>query len=197
MFADILTDRLLLRDLRSANAETMSQYRSDPENSQYQGWGPAATAEKPATAEQLRSYFLELASRDLDTPGRWYQIAIALRSTDRLIGDCGIHILTDSRIAEIGITLSPQFHYCGYPTEALSAILKYLFATLGKHRIFASVDPCNIRSVRLLQRIGFRKEAHMVQSLWFKGEWVDDVIFAMLAAEWAQAAKMIPQYKAQ
>jgi RimJ/RimL family protein N-acetyltransferase len=50
--------------------------------------------------------------------------------------------------------------------------------------VFASVDPRNVSSMRLLERVGMRKEAHFVQSLWFKDEWVDDVIFAMLAAEW-------------
>jgi RimJ/RimL family protein N-acetyltransferase len=135
--------------------------------------------------DQLRSYFEELAGMDPDTPGAWYQLGIVLRSGGELIGDCGIHILDDPRQAEIGITVARQFQCHGYATEALRAIVGYLFGKLRKHRISASIDPRNIGSIRLMQRLGFRQEAHMIGSLWFKGQWVDDVVFAMLAREWA------------
>lgn len=69
-------------------------------------------------------------------------------------------------------------------TEALHALHNYLFAALEKHRVYASVDRGNVSSMRLLERLGMRKEAHIVKSLWFKGEWVDDVVFAILATEW-------------
>lgn len=60
----------------------------------------------------------------------------------------------------------------------------YIFGTLGKHRVYGSVDPRNTASMALLERVGLRKEAHHRQSLWFKGEWADDVIYATLADEW-------------
>jgi RimJ/RimL family protein N-acetyltransferase len=69
----------------------------------------------------------------------------------------------------------------------LRALLNYLLVDLGKHRAFASVDPRNLRSIALMQRVGMRQEAHFVRSLWFKGEWVDDVIFAVLASDWRSA----------
>jgi RimJ/RimL family protein N-acetyltransferase len=177
MFHAIVTERLILRDLQPADAETLMRYRADPEVSRYQSWAPAS-------ADQFRSYLEELAGRGPDTPSAWYQIGVALRSTGELIGDCGIHIFEDRRLAEIGITLAPQFQYRGCATEALRGIVNYLFGELRKHRISASVDPRNIRSIRLMQRLGFRQEAHMIESLWFKGQWVDDVVFAMLAREW-------------
>ena len=80
--------------------------------------------------------------------------------------------------------MAPEFQNRGYATEAVRALLEYLFDTLGKHRVFGSVDPRNRSSIRLLQRVGMREEAHFVKSLWFKDEWVDDVIFAILASEW-------------
>jgi len=177
VFQDIVTDRLILRDLGPADAEVMMLYRSEPEVSRYQSW-------EPASVDQLRSYFEELAGMDPDTPGAWYQLGIALRSGGELIGDCGIHILHDPRLAEIGIAVAPQFQCRGYATEALRAILGYLFGKLGKHRISASIDPRNTGSIRLMQRLAFRQEAHMIGSLWFKGQWVDDLVFAMLAWEW-------------
>lgn len=178
MFQDIVTDRLILRDLGPADAEFVLLYRSDPEVSRYQSW-------EPASVDQLRSYFEELAGMDPDTPGAWYQLGIVLRSGGELIGDCGIHILDDPRQAEIGITVARRFQCRGYATEALRAIVGYLFGKLRKHRISASIDPRNTGSIRLMQRLGFRQEAHMIGSLWFKGQWVDDIVFAMLAREWA------------
>lgn len=59
-----------------------------------------------------------------------------------------------------------------------------LFDTLGKHRVSCSVDPRNARSIALMERTGFRREAHHRESLWLKGEWCDDLIFAMLRREW-------------
>jgi len=85
---------------------------------------------------------------------------------------------------EIGITLARGFQGRGFATEALRAVLGYLFSTLGKHRVFGSVDPRNAPSLALLERVGMRREAHFVESLWFKGAWADDVIYAMLRREY-------------
>jgi RimJ/RimL family protein N-acetyltransferase len=64
-------------------------------------------------------------------------------------------------------------------------LLGYLFGPLQRHRVFASVDPRNKASVALPQRVGMRQEAHVRESLWFKGQWADDVVFAVLAREWS------------
>jgi RimJ/RimL family protein N-acetyltransferase len=77
----------------------------------------------------------------------------------------------------------------------LRALLDYLLVELGKDRVFGSVDPRNVRSMRLLQRVGMRKEAHLVKSVLFKGEWVDDVIFAIHASDWKSSNKANNQVK--
>ena len=82
------------------------------------------------------------------------------------------------------MTLAPEFQRQGYAAEAFRALLSYLFGTMGKHRVFGSVDPANTASIALVRRVGMRQEAHLVKSLWFRGDWVDDVIFALLEEEW-------------
>nr|WP_321487069.1 GNAT family protein [uncultured Draconibacterium sp.] len=72
----------------------------------------------------------------------------------------------------------------GFATEAAKAVINYLFCELKKHRITASIDPENIASVALLEKLGFRKEAHFRESLFLNDKWVDDVIYALLAREW-------------
>lgn len=177
MFLEILTDRLSLRCLLPEDADNMLAYRSDPAVAQFQSWHPQSLAE-------IHSFISGMSRQEFNSPG-WYQIGIALRSDGRLIGDCATHVLdSDSRIVEIGITIAPSYQSNGYATEAFQAIFKLLFVELGKHRIFASVDPRNSPSMALMQRLGLRQEAHFVQSLWFKESWADDVVFAMLASEW-------------
>ena len=70
-----------------------------------------------------------------------------------------------------------------------------LIFDLKKHRITASIDPRNTSSIRLIERLGFRKEAHFKQSLFFHGEWVDDLIYAMLAEEWKTKRAQITKDK--
>ena len=176
MFDDVLTERLRLRCLSAADANDMHAYRSCPEVIQYQACGAKSI-------DEVRAFIKSMSSVDLNAPG-WNQLAIELVSDGSLIGDCGIHILEDTRIAEFGITLAPAHQSKGYASEALKAVLDLLFVENNKHRVFASVDPRNLPSMALMARLGLRKEGHFVQSLWLKDSWVDDVVIAILASEW-------------
>jgi len=175
----ILTKRLKIDRLKDSDAHTMFKYRSDPLISRYQNW-------EPSHIEEIQTFIAELKNVDIGAPGSWFQLGMYLRESDEMVGDLGIHTQSNNRSqAEIGITLSISFQRRGLATEALTALLKYLFVKLGKHRVYASVDPRNTPSIALLERVGMRKEAHFVESLWFKGEWVDDVIYAMLKSEFS------------
>jgi RimJ/RimL family protein N-acetyltransferase len=178
MFEEIRTQRLRLRALESRDARRIFEYRSHPDVSRFQSWGTDSV-------HAIESYILELAAIEPGTPGPWYQIGITLPTT-KLIGDCGFRVSESEPLqAEVGIALAPEFQKRGYATEALRALLQYIFfLKLGKHRIFGSVDPSNFASIKLLQRVGMRQEAHFVRSLWFKDQWVDEVIFVILASDW-------------
>jgi RimJ/RimL family protein N-acetyltransferase len=75
----------------------------------------------------------------------------------------------------------------GYATEGVRALLELCFDHAGAHRVTARVDERNAGSARLLERLGFRKEATFVEGEWFKGEWTTLEVFAMLEREWAAA----------
>jgi RimJ/RimL family protein N-acetyltransferase len=156
----------------------MFLYRSDPDVARYQDW-------KPESIDETRQ-FIDTCSRvDINRPDTWFQLALVHRVGGTLIGDCGLHFLSsDPRQVEIGITVAPSHHRQGFGSETVMALLEFLFAKLAKHRVFASVDPRNTAAIALFTRVGMRKEAHFIQSLWLNGEWVDDVIFAMLEREW-------------
>ena len=180
MFPEIQTKRVALRDLEASDGPRVFSYHRHPAIARFQTWGTESV-------DVMQSYIRGLATADPDTPGAWYQVGIFLLAGGKLVGDCGFRPLKDEpREAEIGITLAPEFQGQGYATEALRALVSYLFRELGKHRVFGSVDPANTSSLALLRRIGMRQEGHFVKSLWFRGEWVDDVVFAVLEEEWGK-----------
>ncbi len=178
----ITTNRLNLTQLNAQDAETLFAYRSLPEVHQYQNWVPKDQSE-------VLQFIKSNATNKYNMPG-WYQLAIRLKNNSELIGDVGLHFLEEApQQVELGITISPTHQGSGYAKETIRALLDHLFCELKKHRVIGSVDPRNKASIALLESLGFRKEAHFQKSLWFKGEWVDDLIFAILKEEWSSSPK--------
>ena len=68
--------------------------------------------------------------------------------------------------------------------EAATAMLRLGFEHFGLHRIIGRCDARNEASAALMRRLGMRQEAHFVQNEIFKGDWGDELVFAMLALEW-------------
>jgi RimJ/RimL family protein N-acetyltransferase len=171
---------LTLSGLESGDAPAVFDYRSDDEVSRYQGF-------EPRTLHDVEKFIRTVEASPFGTEGAWFQFGIRLRESGLLIGDLGTHFVKgDPLQVEIGITVSPRFQRRGYAAEALAGIVDFLFERMNRHRAYASVDPRNEASVALLVRAGWRQEAHFRQSLRFKGEWVDDLVFAILRSEWQE-----------
>lgn len=174
----ILSERLLLRPVQMEDADSIFTYRSDAVVNQYQGW-------IPTTIDDVHDFITNKVSSEINLPGTWFQFAIIKTDNNELIGDIGIHFLpSDAFQVELGITLNMDHQGKGYATEALKETIDYLFRELNKHRITASIDPQNQPSINLFERLGFRKEAHFRKSLFTNGEWVDDLVYAILKDEW-------------
>jgi len=173
------TSRLVLRPFEDRDIEPFRLYRSDPEVAKYQGW------EAPFRLDQATRFVNEMKARTPGEPGQWYQIALVLKTTGELIGDCAFQRLAeDHHQAEIGFTLARAHQGRGYAAEAVTRLIDYLFGELGLHRVRANCDPENAASARLLHRVGMRHEGRFVESLWFKGRWVGEDWFAILRREW-------------
>jgi RimJ/RimL family protein N-acetyltransferase len=178
MAPDILTDRLRINDLTPGDAPALFNYRSDAEVARFQSW-------LPDSVDDARAFIVRNASTPFDQNDSWYQLAVRSAATDELLGDLGVHFLADDgHQVEIGFTIAPAHQRQGFGTLAVVALLDYLFTVLNKHRVFASVDPRNEASMALLRSVGMRQEAHFRQSLFWKGEWVDDVVLGLLRSEW-------------
>ena len=179
IFDNITTDRLVVRPAELGDERAIYSYRSNFIENKYQGWFPDSV-------EEVREHIKTNISQNIDVTDMWLQFAIII-SENKLIGDIGVNLSADKMQAEVGCTLDKAFQGKGYATEALGAMIDYLFLTLKKHRITASIDPRNTASIRMVERLGFKKEAHFRESLFIRGEWVDDVIYAILEKEWVNS----------
>jgi RimJ/RimL family protein N-acetyltransferase len=177
-FAPLRTARLCVRPMTSADVGDLFVYQSDPDVCRYLPFAPRSREEVTAKVEQF-SQALTLAA-----DGDYWQLA--LEREGRAIGDLFFTIKSarDAQ-AEIGWTLHPAHHGRGYMTEAASALLDLVFGEIGLHRVSAVLDPRNAPSAALCRRLGMREEAHHLEDLWFKGEWGDTLIYAILDREWA------------
>ncbi len=174
-FENIRTERLIIRTLDMKDKEVFYKYRSMPEIYQYQSL-------RPKTISEIEEFINKNIAMCLNTENSWLQLAVCLKE-GQMIGDIGIHFIDDYQI-EIGYTLSPEYQGSGYAAEAVRAVIDYAFSELKKHRITASVDPDNTKSIKLLERIGFRKEGHFIKSFRMYDRWYDDCIYAILEDEW-------------
>jgi RimJ/RimL family protein N-acetyltransferase len=170
------TERLCLRKLTNSDAAALFAYRSLPEIYAYQS---RTTTLSDAAA------FISGTADELDQPGTWYQLGIFRTGDPALIGDIGIHFLnTDTGQVELGFTLAPAFQGQGYATEAVSAVLSYLFIYLKKRRIIITVDPRNTRCRLLAARLGMVQTACYDKQIPSSGDVCSDITYTVNADDW-------------
>ena len=177
-FTRIESERLILRRFRDSDLAPFVAYRNDPEVARYQSWDSIDERE-------ARAFVREMGSAQPGVPGEWFQFAIESKETGGLIGDCALQVDGQEPYrAEIGFTLAREHQGRGFASEAVSRLLDYAFGVLGLHRVVAIADCRNESSWTLLERIGMRREGHFLDSVWFKGEWSDEYLYAVLKDEW-------------
>ena len=182
-FTPLATPRLVLRRFRPSDLDAFLAYRNDPKVARYQSWESTGAAEARFFIEQH-----SVAQPGL--PGEGFQFAVALQSTGCLVGDCYLLVYRHEPCqAEIGYTLDRAHHGQGLMTEAVGRLLEYVFTDLGLHRVVAITDVANTASVRLLERLGLRREGHFIQNIWFKGQWGDEYLYAILQSEWLHSRR--------
>ncbi|MBO9625132.1 MAG: GNAT family N-acetyltransferase [Microbacterium sp.] len=175
----ILTERLLLRPITAADAPAMLRYKSDADNVRYVPYGPLTLAE---VEERIATRW---SGTSFEAQDDAVCLAVEERATGRLVGDVVLFWRSENdREGEVGYILDPVASGNGYAAEAVRALLAVGFDGLGLHRIAARIDERNSASARVVERLGFRREARLVESSWFKGEWTTLLVYALLEQEW-------------
>ncbi|QFG26698.1 GNAT family N-acetyltransferase [Actinomadura sp. WMMB 499] len=181
----IETERLTLRPFREDDLEGLYAYQSLPEVARFLYW-------EPRNLEESRSFLKEkMAASTVEREGDWLVLAVVLRATGELMGEVNLQWRSRGhRQGEIGYILNPAFHGRGFATEAAEVVLRLGFEGLDLHRVVGRLDGRNVASARVLDRLGMRREAHLVQNEMVKGEWTDEVVYAMLREEWDRRAPL-------
>lgn len=186
-FPELSTPRLRIRRFDISDIESLVAYRSKPSVAKYQGWP------MPYTVDEGMRLLKEMKHRYPGMKGVWVQFAIQHLETGHTIGDCGLRVQSaDPTQAEIGFTIDSRMQGRGLGSEAVERLVRYAFDELKLRRLVAVTDDRNLKSARMLHRLGFRLEGHFIQNsrdrlntvAKKKPRWVSEFSFALLKSEW-------------
>jgi RimJ/RimL family protein N-acetyltransferase len=173
----IMTSRLILREIVESDLEDHARLFARPDVVRY-------LYDSEMSPEELRAHFSRRLWHGLPDEGRWCNLAV--ESEGAFVGEVGLGLVSEKhRCYEIGYVFSPAFQGVGFATEATRALIDAAFRDLHAHRVIARLDARNVASRHLLERLGLRLEARHVRNEYVKGEWTDELVFAVLADEWS------------
>lgn len=174
----ITTDRLIIREFSLADEDAVHEYGSDPDVVRYMPWGPN-------TREDTKAYLGRVLAGQQKQPREGYDMALVLKESNRLIGACGIYITRpDVCEAMLGYVLHKDYWSQGYMSESAHAMVGFAFQHLGMHRIFATCDPENIGSRRVMEKIGMSYEGRLRDHHLIRGAWRDSLVHSILEQEY-------------
>jgi RimJ/RimL family protein N-acetyltransferase len=176
----IRTSRLLLRQFADDDVDALLVFHSDPQAVRYVPYPPRDRAAVAAVLDRKR------AGTGWRKEGDLIELAVTLADDGTLIGDVLLGLRSvEHETVEVGYIFAPAYGGKGYATETVRALLDLAFGELGARRVVARVDERNTPSRRLLERLGVRQEAHLIENEWMKGELTSEVDYAVLSREWA------------
>lgn len=175
----IETERLRLRPFNRGDVDAVFSYRSRKDVAEFLFDQPMNHEE---CAEAVRARTTQVA---FTGEGDKILLAVERREDDRLIGEVSLiwRSVADQQ-AEVGYILHPDGQGRGLATEAATALLGFAFEVAGMHRVYARCDARNAASARVMERLGMRQEAHFREHAHFKGQWDEELFFAILDREW-------------
>lgn len=175
----LTTERLILRDFKMTDWQRVHRYASDPEVVKFMEWGPN-------TVNESKDFVRMTIMLRKDNPRRHFDLAVVTKSENCLVGGCGIYVTSPyNREAFIGYCLSRDSWGKGYATEAAKRLLSFGFTQLKLHRIFATCDPHNLASARVLEKCGMQFEGQLRENKLIGKKWRDSLLYAILEHEWS------------
>jgi RimJ/RimL family protein N-acetyltransferase len=173
------TERLLLRPYTTDDLDALHAIIRRDDVNRY-------LYSEPRDRDETRDVLARLMTKTaFDDENEEIQLAVAVKGLGAVIGHVMLRRTSrEHRQGEVGYIIHPDHHGHGYATEAARVMLRIGFDELGLHRIVGRLDARNARSARVLERLGMRREAHLRENELIKGEWCDELVYAMLGGEW-------------
>ena len=176
MYLPIHTERLTLRDHTKDDLDQHHALFSDAAVVAY-------LYDAQLSRDEAADHLAKRLGSELPDEGAWLNVAV--EHDGLVIGDVGLCLVSRThRQCEIGYVFAPSASGQGFATEAASAMVSLAFDELNAHRVTGRLDARNDASARLLERVGMRKEGHLRENEWVKGEWTDELIYAITEDEW-------------
>lgn len=173
------TERLLLRPFTDDDLDALHAMFGQEEVVRYLYWEPRTIDEAREMLERIKM----MTSLDAEEHG--IRLAAVLPDSGTVVGDISLRLVSEEhRQGEIGYVIHPDHQGLGYATEAAAALMGLGFRDLGLHRIRAGADARNVGSIRVMKHLGMRREALFAENEFIKGEWTNEVVYAILASEW-------------
>ena len=170
---ELSSPRLRLREVRDGDAAALFAIHGDARVMRY--WSYPAWTELAQAEQKISDILRQRREEDILI---W---AIADATSDLLIGSSAVFYLNlEQGRAEIGYSLHPDWQGHGLASEALQLVLGYAFNNLGLRRIEADIDPRNLPSCRLVERLGFVREGLLRERWHVNGEICDSAIYGLL-----------------
>ena len=174
----IETPRLRLRPLHPADLAALHAIQSREDVCRWLDRGPRSRDE---VREALEGHIARLRDR----PAEGVVLAVVPVTTGELVGYVSLAVgPPEHRQGEIGFLLHPDLQGRGYATQAAEAMLALAFETYGVHRVVGRLEARNVASVRVLEKLGMRREAHLIENERVKDECQSELVYAVLAREW-------------
>ena len=174
------TERLVLRPFEEGDFDALYEIHADEANAR---WLYNEARSRGEAADLLGR---KIAGAVIRAEGDWLSAAAVDKEAGTVVADVSLLWASElHRQGEIGFIVHPAHHGRGYATEAAEPLLAFAFETMKLHRVYGRLEPRNVGSGRVLEKLGMRPEAHLVENEWVKGEWQSEAIYALLESEWS------------
>lgn len=174
------SQRIYLRDIKPSDTDAIFSYRSLNDVAKYQYW-------KPYTREDALKFVEQCKDPDLNLRNEWIGLAVILKNTDRLIGDCSIKM--NDKNAEVGCNIAPEYQHQGYAKEVLNLLLEICFNDSAIQEVSGIVDSENMTSIRLMESVGMSKLPDYEERIICKGEWCVEHKYVISASDYRRITK--------
>lgn len=167
----IETERLTLRPMSAADIPALKEWMPDKSIYTYWGKGPSKSEKNP-----------ELLFEKEVRAGKSFHLGIAVKETDKIIGDIWVYLIENDRMASVALRLSGDFQGKGYGTESLNAMTRFCFENTELQRLWTEVDVRNAASCGMLEKCGYTREGLIRQGK-MVNTWCDYYIYAILSTD--------------
>lgn len=180
MIDNIKSEKVYLQGLEEKHWKDVHEYVSQDKVCQYQPWDPNTEQESQNFVKQV------IIDANKEVRSR-FVFAIVLKENGKMIGAGEFNIRDfTNKVGEIGYIVNPDYWGKGIATEVAKQLIEFGFKEFNLHRIYATCDPRNVGSSKVLEKIGMTNEGRIRENLLIKDGWRDSLLYSILEQEWVE-----------